>query len=183
MPLTLTIPRVVNPSTSIAYRITPGPESWRITRSAPIGNVVALVHLRGQEGAGAIDGDLVQRFIAGYGVEEEIVAPGATVFRRVVLADFISTSDRLTAAATRARNAFHGGLPGLRPRSPAMRQRFEAAYAALHDAWKGMAATWGEVFGREDVAGLPDWLVAAWEHKCETWERAAALAVLEGPED
>ena len=183
MPLTLSSnQRIQNPTTCISYRLMADSGSWRITRSSPVGTVVALVHLRGTEGAGAVPEDVVARFVAGYGIDEMITAPATVTFRQVVLADFLVTSEKLTDVAVRARRGFHGGLPGLRPRSPAMRQRFEVAYAALHDAWKAMAATWREVFGREDVAGLPDWLVAAWEYKGETWERAAALAALKGPE-
>jgi len=183
MPLTLANQRIQNPTTGISYRLMADAGSWRITRASPVGNVVALVHLRGTEGVGVVPGGVVERFVAGYGIDETIIASASTSIRQVLIADFRVTSERLTEAAARARRGFNGGLPGLRPRSPAMRQRFEVAYAALHDAWKSMAATWGEAFGRENVVGLPDWLVAAWEYKGETWERAAALAALEGPED
>ena len=124
--------------------------------------------------------DLFARFVAGYAINETPVGSASTAFRQVVLADFTATSDHLTTAAVRARKAFNAGLPGLRPGSPAMGKRFEAAYAALHDAWKGMAATWVEGFGRDDVEGLPDWLVTAWENRGETWDRRAALETLRG---
>ena len=125
--------------------------------------------------------DLLARFLAGYAIDEALVAPASAAFRQVVLVDFTATSDRLTIAAIRARKAFNAGLPGLRPGSPAMGKRFEAAFAALHDAWKGMAATWMEAFGREDVDGLPDWMVTAWENRGETWDRRVALETLKGP--
>ena len=178
---TLANQRIQNPATGISYRLMADADSWRITRSSPVGSVVALVHLRGIEGSGVVPGRVVDRFVAGYGIDELITATGAVTFRQVVLADFQVSSEKLTDAATRARRGFHGGLPGLRPRSPALRQRFEVAFTALHDAWKGMAATWSEVFGRENVEGLPEWMVAAWEDKGEAWERATVQEALEGP--
>ena len=182
MPISIANLRVVNPTTSISYRLMAGSESWRITRPAPVGRVVSLVHLKATEGANPISADVIARFIAGYGIEAAIVAPNSAAFRAIVLADFIATSDRLTTAATRARMAYRDGLPGMRPRSPAMRQRFEMAYAALHDAWKAMAGAWDEGFGREDVEGLPDWLMAAWEHKGERWDQRAALTGRTAPQ-
>ena len=180
MPLNDVLPRVLNPVTAVSYRLMSDAAAWRITRSAPVGNVVSLIHLRGVPGEGTIPADLIARFVAGYAINETPVGSASSAFRQVVLADFLATSDRLTTAAVRARNAFNAGLPGLRPGSPAMGKRFEAAYAALHDAWKGMAATWVEGFGRDDVEGLPDWLVTAWEYRGETWDRRAALETLRG---
>ena len=65
MPLTLSSnQRIQNPTTCISYRLMADSGSWRITRSSPVGTVVALVHLRGPEGAGAVPEDVVARFVA-----------------------------------------------------------------------------------------------------------------------
>jgi hypothetical protein len=179
--LALANQRILNPITGISYRLMASAESWRITRSAPVGTVVSLVHLRGKDGADAIPANLIARFIAGYGIEAAIVAPASAAFRSIVLADFNATSERLTAAVVRARRAYHSGLPGLRPRSPAMRQRFEAAAKSLHDGWYALATAWASGFGSDDLTDLPDWMVAAWTYKGEEWDRASMLETLEEP--
>jgi hypothetical protein len=181
MPLTLANQRIQNPTTCISYRLMADSASWRITRSSPVGSVVALVHLRGKDGSGAIPGDVIARFITGYGVEAAVVAPGGAAFRQIVLADFVAASERLSGAAVRARRAYHGGLPGLRPRSPAMRQQFETACKGHHDGWYALAMAWAGVFGSEDMTDLPDWMIAAWTYKGEKWDRASMLETLEGP--
>jgi hypothetical protein len=180
MPLSLANQRLVNPTTGISYRLMADAEKWRITRSSPVGSVVSLVHLKGKDGAGVVAPDVISRFIAGYGVEALIVAPSSAAFRSIVLADFIATSDHLMTAVMRARNAYNGGMPGFRPRSPATGKRLDEACRAITDGWQALAMAWSDGFGREDAAGLPDWMVAVWEGKIEGLDRAEAIAALRG---
>jgi len=45
MPPTLANQRIQNPATGISYRLMADADSWRITRSSPVGSVVALAAL------------------------------------------------------------------------------------------------------------------------------------------
>ena len=180
MPPTIANQRILNPTTGISYRLMADADSWRITRSSPVGTVVSLVHLKGTERAGTITADLIARFIAGYGIEAAIVAPSGAAFRAVVLADFIATSDHLMTTVLRTRNAYHSGMPGFRPRCPATGSRFDAACRAITDGWQALATAWSDGFGREDTAGLPDWMLSVWDGKIATLDRAEAIAALRG---
>ena len=176
------IQRIRNPVSGIAFRLMANPDAWRITRSAPLGHVVSLTHLRGMTGEGAVQRDIIDRFLTGDRIDcPATIAASLPSFRLIALTDFMATSHALSGTGASATHAYMNGMPGLRPRCRGLRERFEEASRRLHQARTGLAMAWGDAFGREDHTGIPPWMLVVWRDGCLAWDRQAALAFIDGP--
>jgi len=182
MSFTTTNQRIRNPVSGVAFRLMADPDAWRITRSAPSGQAVSLTHLRGRTGDGQLQRNLIDRFLAGDRIDgQEAIAASQASFRLIALTDFTASSHSLSKTGVDVTRAYVNGRPGLRPRCQGLRKRFEEASRRLHQARIGLAMAWSEIFGQEDLTGLPSWMPVVWSEGTLPWDRQVALAIVDGP--